>query len=162
MEESAIALAQFLTILDLPVSLGGIVVGLITALRRPGFHRADLRAATTVERIGVGLCVGVAALGLFGYGEATLTRGVSLTPLAGLFTLMIFLLATPGFLWRTRWRGFGEGVAMIAVSVAAILSGFSIGFLFVPLVILMMWICIQALVSGRSSPPAAHPSGGTP
>src|SRR6476646_3050477 len=57
MEESAIGIAQFLTMLDLPVSLGGIVIGVIAAVRRPGFYRPNLLAATTMERIGVGLCV---------------------------------------------------------------------------------------------------------
>ena len=145
MEAGAIGLAQFLTMLDLPVSLGGIAIGLITVLAHPGFHRADLLAATPLERVGVGLCAAVAALGLFGFGEISVRSGAPLTPLAALFTAMIFLLAAPGMLWRTRWRGVGEGVATIAISVAAILSGFTMGFLLEPLVILMIWICIQAL-----------------
>jgi len=136
------------------------VVGLIATVRRPGFHRVNLLAATTIERIGVGICVGVAALGLFGFGETIIQRSISLTPLAGLFTLMIFLLAAPGFLWRTRWRGAGEGVATIAVSVAAILSGFSMGFMLVPLVILMMVICIQALLREETTRKPGHPSDG--
>ncbi|HUQ48779.1 MAG TPA: hypothetical protein VM053_11165 [Gemmatimonadaceae bacterium] len=151
-------MAQLLTMLDLPVSLGGIVIGLITVVVRPGLHRADLLAATSLERVGVGLCVAVAALGLFGFGEATVRRGAELPPLAVLFTAMIFLLATPGFLWRTRWRGVGEGVATIAVSVAAILAGFSMGFLLVPLVILMITICIQALRQRAVNRSAGHPS----
>ena len=159
MEEGAIGFTQFLAVLDLPVSLGGIAIGLITVVAHPGFHRSDLLAATTLERLGVGLCVAVAALGLFGFGETTVRRGIGLAPLAALFTAMIFLLAAPGMLWRTRWRGVGEGVATIAISVAAILAGFSIGFLFVPLVILMMCICVQALRRPRVDHGAGHPSG---
>ena len=160
MEEGAIGLAQFLTMLDLPVSLGGIAIGILTVVAHPGFHRADLFAATTVERLGVGLCVAVAALGLFGFGETTVRRGVALTPLAALFTAMIFLLAAPGMLWRTRWRGVGEGVATISISAAAILAGFSIGFLFVPLVMLMIWICSQALRKEVADRKAGHLSRG--
>jgi hypothetical protein len=120
--------AQLLTMVCLPVSLGGIMIGVITALKHPGFHRVDLLASTTIERIAVGLCVGVAALGLFGFGEASVRGGAELTPLAALFTAMILLLAAPGMLWRTRWRSVGEGVATIAVSTAAILSGFRLAF----------------------------------
>jgi hypothetical protein len=158
--EGAIGVAQLLTLLDLPVSLGGILIGLMTVVARPGVNRSDLSAASAFERVGVGLCVGVAALGLFGFGETMLRRGPDLSPLAVLFTAAILLLATPGFLWRTRWREVGEGVATIAVSVAAILAGFSMGFLLVPLVVLMMCICVQALRRPRLAPPSGHLSGG--
>ena len=152
-------LAQFLTMLVIPFGLIGIVIGIYTVAMRPGFHRADPFAATTLERIGVGLCLGVAALGLFGFGEATLQRGTPLDPLAFLFTVMVLLLATPGILWRTKARGIGEGVATIAASAAAILSGFSIGFLLLPLVVLMIWICVQALLRERGGRNRTAPAG---
>ena len=157
MEEGAIAAARFLTVLDLPVGLLGMLVGVVTVVLHPGVNRPDLLASTSLERVAVGLCVAVAALGLFGFGEATVKRGAGLTPLALVFTGMIFLLATPGFLWRTRWRAVGEGIATIGVSVAAILTGFSIGFMFVPLAILMMWICFSAIARDRRERAAGHP-----
>jgi presenilin-like A22 family membrane protease len=48
-------------------------------------------------------------------------------------------------LWKSRWRVVAEGLATVSIAVAAILSGFSIGFLLVPLVILMIWVCVIRL-----------------
>ena len=153
MEEGAVKLAQFLAVLDLPVGILGIAVGLFAALRlSPRGGSPDLSSGGLLERIAVGLCGGVAVLGLIGTMETLLTRRPDFPPLAVTFVLAVILSGLPAVVWRSRWRGAAEGVATISIATAAILSGFSIGFLFVPLVILMVWVCVLHLrVALRSS-----------
>lgn len=146
MEEGAVGVARFLAVLDLPVSLVAIVVGLVTAIRMipvPGtLPVADLGL---VERIAVGLCAGVAVLGLLGLLETVLTKRPDFPPLAMLFAASILGCGWPALAWKSRWRGVAEGAATVFIAVAAILSGFSIGFMFVPLVALMIWVCVLRL-----------------
>lgn len=146
MEKAAVAVTRFLAILDLPVGLFAIVVGLITAVRL--LPRAGTPMPVDfglVERIAVGLCGGVAFLGFFGLVETIVTRRPDFPPLAVLFAVCIMTLSWPAFAWKSHWRGAAEGVATICVAVAAILSGFTIGFMFVPLVVLMIWVCFLRL-----------------
>ena len=152
MEEGAIRFTQFLAMLDLPVSLIGMAVGLFAAVRLiPRGVLPDLSGGGLAERIGVGLCAGVSVLGLLGTVETFLTRRPDFPPLAVMFVVVIILSGLPAVIWRSPWRGSAEGVATMAISAAAILSGFSIGFLFVPLVILMICVCVLHLrVSFRS------------
>lgn len=146
MEKAAVGAIKFLVVLDLPVSLFAIVVGSITAvrsaLRTPAGVSVDLGL---VERIAVGLCGGVAFLGFFGLVETVVTRRPDLPPLAIVFAICVLALSWPAFAWKSRWRGLAEGVATICVAIAAILSGFTIGFMFVPLVLLMIWVCFLRL-----------------
>ena len=153
MEEGAVKLAQFLAVLDLPVGILGIAVGLFAALRlSPRGGLPDLSSGRLLERIAVGLCGGVAVLGLIGTMETLLTRRPDFPPLAVTFVLAVILSGLPAVVWRSRWRGAAEGVATISIAAAAILSGFSIGFLFVPLVILMIWVCVLHLRVALRSP----------
>ena len=146
MEKAAIGVIRFLVILDLPVSLFAIVVGLVTAVRSALRSDATVPAYLgLVERIAVGLCGGVAFLGFFGLVETVLTRRPDFPPLAIVFAICILALSWPAFAWKSRWRGAAEGVATICVATAAILSGFTIGFMFVPLVLLMIWVCFLRL-----------------
>jgi hypothetical protein len=146
MEEGAVRLSQFLTVLDLPVGLIGIGVGLYTAVRLvPRATSPDLAEVGLVERIAVGLCAGVAMLGFLGTIETVFARRPDFPPFAMLFAVAILLCGLPAVLWKSRWRGVAEGAATVSIALAAILSGFSIGFFFVPLVILMTWVCIQRL-----------------
>ena len=153
MEAGAVRLAQFLAVLDLPVGILGIAVGLFAALRlSPRGGLPDLSSGRLLERIAVGLCGGVAVLGLIGTMETLLTRRPDFPPLAVTFVLAVILSGLPAVVWRSRWRGAAEGVATISIATAAILSGFSIGFLFVPLVILMIWVCVLHLRIAMRSP----------
>ncbi len=146
MEDGALRLSQFLTMLDLPVGLVGIVVGLLTAVRLvPRSASPYLAEAGLVERIAVGFCAGVAMLGFLGTIETVFAKKPDFPPLAMLFAVAILLCGLPAVLWKSRWRGVAEGVATVSIAAAAILSGFSIGFLFVPLVTLMIWVCTQRL-----------------
>ncbi len=154
MEKAAVAVVRFLAILDLPVSLFAILVGLITAVRSA--LRSDVAVDFgLVERIAVGLCGGVAFLGFFGLIETLVTRRPDFPPLAMVFAVCILALSWPAFAWKSRWRGVAEGVATICVAIAAILSGFTIGFMFVPLVLLMIWVCFLRLFA-----PFRDPRGG--
>lgn len=153
MEEGAVKLAQFLAVLDLPVGILGIAVGLFAALRlSPRGESPDLSSGGLLERIAVGLCGGVAVLGLIGTMETLLTRRPDFPPLAVTFVVAVILSGLPAVVWRSRWRGAAEGVATISIATAAILSGFSIGFLFVPLVVLMIWVCVLHLRVALRSP----------
>ena len=153
MEEGAVRFSQFLAVLDLPVSLVGIAIGLFAAVRLvPRGVLPDLAGGGLVERIAVGLCAGVAVLGILGTIETFLTRRPDFPPLAVMFVVVIILSGLPAVVWNSPWRGSAEGVATISIAIAAILSGFSIGFLFVPLVILMIWVCILHLRVALRSP----------
>jgi len=146
MEEVSLTLSHFLTALDLPVGLIAIVVGLFTAVRLvPRAATPDLPEVGLVERIAVGLCAGIAMLGFLGTIESVFTRRPDFPPLAVLFAVAVILCALPAIAWKSRWRGVAEGVATVSIACAAILSGFSIGFFFVPLVILMIWVCVLRL-----------------
>ena len=161
MEEVPLTVSHFLTALDLPVGLIAIVVGIITAVRlvpRPAFQ--TLPDVGLVERIAVGLCAGVAMLGALGTIESVFTRRPDFPPLAVLFAVAIILCSLPAIAWKSRWRGVAEGIATISIAVAAILAGFSIGFLFVPLVILMIWVCILRLRAARRTTLPREPSSG--
>lgn len=145
MEEGALGVARFLQLLDLPLGVAAILVGLFTAvrflLRNPRTHYDG----GLVERVGVGLLGGVAALGLLGLVESFRTVRPDFPPLAAAFTVAILFCGLPAILWKSRWRVVAEGIATISIGVAAILSGFSIGFLLVPLVVLMIWVCFARL-----------------
>jgi hypothetical protein len=68
------------------------------------------------------------------------------------FAVLILAIALPALLWNSRWRKAAEGVATAALSVDAILAGFSIGPLFVPLVILMLWVCAERIRETWNAP----------
>ena len=146
MEEGAVGVARFLAVLDLPLGLVAIVIGLLTAIRTiPGPGTPPVPDLGLVERIAVGLCAGVAVLGLLGTLETVLLRRPDFPPLAILFALSILACGWPALAWKSRWRGAAEGGATVFIAVAAILSGFTIGFMFVPLVALMIWVCVLRL-----------------
>jgi hypothetical protein len=146
MEDVAIGVTRFLAVLDLPLGLIAIVIGLVTAIRMiPVAGAPPLPELGLVERIAVGLCAGVAVLGLLGTLETVLVRHPDFPPLAMLFALSILACAWPALVWKSRWRGVAEGAATVFIAAAAILSGFTIGFMFVPLVALMVWVCVLRL-----------------
>jgi hypothetical protein len=147
MEEGALAVARFLAVLDLPLGLVAIVVGLLTAIVQiPRASLASLPDVGRIERIAVGLGGGVAMLGLIGAVETVLFRGrPDFSLVAMVFVASVALCGLPAVVWRSRWRGAAEGVATVAVALVAILSGFTIGFMFVPLVALMLWVCFLRL-----------------
>lgn len=146
MESSPLVyVVRFLQLLDLPVSILAILIGLLTAIRFLLRNPRTNFDGGLVERLTVGLCGGVAALGLLGLVESFRTVRPDFPPLAAAFTVAILFCGLPAILWKSRWRVVAEGIATVSIATAAILSGFSIGFLLVPLVILMMWVCFARL-----------------
>lgn len=159
MEEGAAGVIRALVVLDLPLSLIGIAAGIFTVGREIGRLRLgspiDLGI---IERIAVGLCAGVAMLGFLGTVETLLLKRPDFPPLAILFAASVILAALPAIMWKLRWRGAAEGAATVFIAAAAILSGFTIGFMFVPLVALMIWVCFLRVFRGRSQSSAQQPS----
>jgi hypothetical protein len=145
-EEGAVSLARLLAILDLPVGLLAIVIGFLTAARSiPAARAALVPDLGLVERIAVGLCAGVAVLGVLGTVETLVLRRPDFPPLAMLVAAAIIACGWPALAWKSHWRGVAEGAATVFMAVAAILTGFTIGFMFVPLVALMIWVCVLRL-----------------
>ena len=145
MEEGALGVGRFLQVLVLPVGVAGIAVGLFTAVRFLLRNPRVRHNAGVVEALAVGLCGGVAALGILGLVESFRSVRPDFPPLAAAFTVAVLFCGLPAILWKTRWRVVAEGIATVSLSVALILSGFSIGFVFVPLVLLMIWVCYARL-----------------
>ena len=153
MEEGAVGVAQFLSLIGRPVALLGIVVGLVTAVGLvPRVGLPDSWKGSLVEKIAVGLCGGVAVLGLLGTIETLLPKRPDFPPLSVLFAVAIILTGLPAVAWKSRWRGVAEGIATISLATAAILTGLSIGFLLVPLLILMIWVCVARVRTTLRSP----------
>ena len=145
MEEGALGVARFLQLLVLPVGVAGIAVGLFTAVRFLLRNPRVRHNAGVVEALAVGLCGGVAALGILGLVESFRSVRPDFPPLAAAFTVAILFCGLPAILWKSRWRVVAEGIATLSLSVGSILSGFSIGFLMVPLMLLMIWVCYARL-----------------
>ena len=153
MEEGAVGLAQLLSFIGRPVALLGIVVGLVAAVGLvPRVGLPDSWKGSLVEKIAVGLCGGVAVLGLLGTIETLLPRKPDFPLRSVLFAVAIILTGLPAVAWKSRWRGVAEGIATISLATAAILTGLSIGFLFVPLLILMIWVCVARVRTTLRSP----------
>jgi len=145
MEESALGIARFLQLLVLPVGVAGIAVGLFTAIRFLLRNPRVRHNAGVVEALAVGLCGGVAALGILGLVESFRSVRPDFPPLAAAFTVAILFCGLPAILWKSRWRVVAEGIATLSLSIGAILSSFTIGFLLVPLMLLMIWVCYARL-----------------
>ena len=145
MEEGALGVVRFLQLLVLPVGVAGIAVGLFTAVRVLLRNPRTRHKAGVVEALAVGLCGGVAALGILGLVETFRSIRPDFPPLAAAFTVAILFCGLPAILWKSRWRVVAEGIATLSLSVGSILSGFSIGFLLVPLMLLMIWVCYARL-----------------
>ena len=108
-----------------------------------------------VERIAVGICASISVLGLVAALQTVRLRTPSeppYRPLSVLVVLATIVMGLPAVFWKTRLRLAAEGLATIALAVASTIGGFSIGFIFVPLTVLMIWICVQHLRDVDNSP----------
>ena len=173
MEGGTIAVTVFLTALIMPIGIGAAVLGLLTIVkglggfRNPhhgefGAAKRDLvvsgRAGSSVlERIGAGLCLTVAVFLILMLGDVG--RSGRATPWTALLLVLIALLPAPVVVWNTRYRTVAEGLATVAIAGIAILSGFSIGFAFVPVVVLMIWLCVKQLLQSKPRLENDRPSG---
>jgi len=173
MEERTVALTVFLTGLIIPIGLGAAVLGILTMVRGLGgfgdTRHPDIVAKrepaasrhagnSLLERVAAGLCATAAVVLIVVLG-VNLGRSGRASPWTAVLLLMILLLPAPIVLWNTRYRVASEGIATIAIAVIAILTGFSIGFLFVPVVMLMIWLCISQLRQSKPALENDRPSG---
>ncbi len=159
MEEASLRVIHLLVRAIIPSGLIAAIVGVAmigSALVKPPAASESRRVERRIEeneqtdmleKIAVALCALVALLGVVAVVQTIRYRHGSpaYPPLAILLSGALLTLSLPAFLWRTRLRLLGEGVATIAVAVVAFLSGFTMGFLFVPLVLLMTFVCLRHL-----------------
>jgi len=153
MEEAAIGAVGVLLRFTLIVAIGtglltigfaGIVIG------RAGTDRGRSipMKSSVLERAVVGICAAISLLALIVAIQALRLDGVTLRSYRMLSVVLIvslILLGLPAILWKTPLRWAAEGLASIALAVGAVIGVFSIGGLFLPLLVLMTWICIQHL-----------------
>jgi hypothetical protein len=176
MEEAALEVTGFLVRLIWPTGLIAVCVGLVTlgvAIFPPKKVRAGGRIifggqvpgnrTPVAERIAVGLCAPISLLGLVVAFQTVRLRNASepaYASLSVLFVVAIIVIGLPAIFWKTRLRLAAEALATIALAVASILAGFSIGFIFVPLTVLMIWICVRHLREVDNAPTIAGASSG--
>jgi hypothetical protein len=156
MEEASLDTMQFLVLSIWPIGLTAIGLGVLT-IGFTGFaagraRKADgetgLPSSSTIERIVVGLCAAASSLGLVVAVQIVRLSRVSLPrfPITGvLLAVSLLLLVLPALFWETRFRWVAEGFALVTLGTTAMLLMWSIGFLFLPLLLLMVWVCLQHL-----------------
>jgi hypothetical protein len=176
MEEAALEVTGFLVRLIWPTGLIAVCVGLVTlgvAIFPPKKARAGGsiifggnvpgNRSPIAERIAVGLCTPISLLGLVVAFQTVRLRSASeppYRPLSVLLVLATIVMGLPAIFWKTRLRLAAEALATIALAVASILAGFSIGFIFVPLTVLMIWICVRHLREVDNAPTITGASSG--
>lgn len=162
MEEGALTVVLGLAGLIIPISLIAFALALalieksVRRLTRNGSSKRPASESTqafesnqadssAAERVSVVLSAFLSVLG----AAALVMNEIRRDPVAHLAVIaylgLILLLAAPALLWRSRWRLPAQGLATIALSVVAVLSALSIGFAFVPLLVMMIYVCVQHL-----------------
>ncbi len=121
----------------------------------PGLSPPTESGSTDMERVAVGLCALLALAGVAGLVTSQVRRNPGFHPWILVWIGLIIIVVAPALLWHSRWRVFAEGLAAVALSVAAVITGFSIGFAFVPLLAAMSWVCYQHLRADTRNPPEA-------
>ena len=161
MEDAALEVLAYVLRLGYLISVIAVCVGLVTiavVIFPPKNVRVTGRVlfggqfpgdrTPIVERIAVGLCTPISLLGLVAAVQTVRLRTPSdgpYRPLSVLVVLATIMMGLPAIFWKTRLRFAAEGLATIALAVASVLTAASIGFLFVPLTVLMIWTCVQHL-----------------
>ena len=163
MEESALTVVRGLVRLIIQISIVAAVFGFVLIpvsarrLARAGAvqkhelgddTRSSMPNSPALERIAVTVCALLAIVGVTAMVTNEIRRNPVPHPAFPALLALLVLLSAPALMWRSRLRVPAEGLATIAVSVVAVLTGFSIGVAFLPLVVLMMWVCFRHLRSG--------------
>ena len=172
MEAGALTVTGFVTRLIMPIGAGAAALGLLTIVKGLGGFRSPAHPEfgsvgqeptrvdrSVLERVAVGLCGTLAVVLVLLLGMNAGRGGISASLWPAALLVMSLLLGAPAALWNTRYRVAGEGMATISIAGIAIVTGFSIGFLFVPLVVLMMWLCINQLRQSKPRPENDRSSG---
>jgi hypothetical protein len=175
MEEGTLAASTFLTWLILPISAVAWLVGFFTTVKglrsRLGPDIGEViivgrdadgseRRGSVPERVAAGLCVTLSVTLPLLLAVAAVRAGARAGDWVGILLLIaiFFVLAAPAALWNTRYRMAGEGIATMALATIAPVAGF-IGLLFLPVVVLMIWVCIGKLRVSRRHRETITPSG---
>jgi len=108
-------------------------------------HAEAVGPSSTLKRVPVFLGAAVAIVGLIALVISEIRRAPLFHPAVLVAVGLLLVLAAPVAFWRSRWQRTSVGAATIAVSVLAFITGFSIGVLFVPLVIAMVLVCFSYL-----------------
>jgi hypothetical protein len=147
------------------VFLIGIAIALIGALicGKQVWARNSLTpvpsSSPILERFAVFLNGGLAILCLVGILVAV-ARSRRIGPVYFAVSIAsLLIIASPLFLWRSPWRGFAEGAAILALGTLITLGGFSFGLYLVPFALLMILGAVQAdrartRTAASNSPPS--------
>jgi hypothetical protein len=133
---------SFLMTLMLPSVLLGVIFGF--ALVVVGWRRTTVGPVSRLESVPIFLCGVVALAAIVALIAGFVTRR-DFHPVGLLMFALMLLLGSPILLWRSSWRQTAVGAATVAVSVLAFITGFSIGVLFIPLVIAMVFVSFSHL-----------------
>lgn len=170
MEDAVIGVTQFLVRLIFPLAILGALFGLglmgseiVTFARYSGGRsgsatRSERAKPFASEKISVGICATLGFLGLIALIMNSARRNLPPSRWSALLFGLLILLATPAMLWKSHWRVFMEGIATVTLAGVSVLTGFSIGFVFVPLLAVMIWVSLRHLLlaSWRSLPRTAR------
>lgn len=157
MEQLWMTVARTLNVVRVPLCLAAALLGLILLGMSLARRRRESRphdsspsegpepqrlGSSLVERLAVGICAAIALAGITAIVVQAIRRPSLWHPV--LLVLYVFLGA-PALLWRTTWRLSAEASATVMLAALTFITGFSIGFLIVPPLALMMWVCFRHL-----------------
>ena len=149
----------------LPTVLAGVLLGFALVVVEWRRNRGDLyrtggrgdgslatvRASSTLQRIPVLVCAAIAVIALAALLVNETRRSPDFHPGVVAVIALLLLMGAPVVFWRSRWHRIAVGASTVAVSVLAFITGFSIGVLFLPLVIAMAVVCFSYLRRPRGS-----------
>lgn len=160
MEEAAMTVIEYMAPLIRLILLIAVAVGIITLpvgiffrgktgdSRTLVIEHRQGRLGQIVERLAVFLCAPISLIGLVIAVQTVRLHSATdpaYQPLSVILLVATILMGLPALLWKTRLRLAAEATATISVAVVSVLTGFSIGFFFVPLTALMIAVCVQHL-----------------
>jgi hypothetical protein len=135
---------SFLQPLLLPTVLAGLLFGF--ALVAVEWRRKPtLQVSSTLQRVPVFLSAAVAVVALSVLVTTEIRRAPNFNPWGLVVFSLLLLMGAPVVFWRSRWQLAAVGVATVAIALMAFITGFSIGVLFVPLVLAMVLVCFSHL-----------------
>ena len=147
-------LFSFLQPLLLPTVLAGVLFGFglvaVEWRRKRGAnltngHLETVQVSSTLQRVPVFLSAAVAVIALSAFVTTAIRQAPNFNPWGLVVFSLLLLMGAPVVFWRSRWQRTTVGAATVAIALMAFITGFSIGVLFVPLVIAMVLVCFSHL-----------------